>query len=117
MARDFDRQVAEIQIRVAALNKYTALGIPVTEVIGSFRPGQGEVPSRPDLYNKAHQIRQRSGVHRSQGAGLDRRGRSQDCLYRTIRREIDPPDQFLILLILGKTGIVKVSTPGSATNC
>ena len=53
MARDFDRQVAEIQIRVAALNKYTALGIPVTEVIGSFRPEKGEVPSRPDLYNKA----------------------------------------------------------------
>ena len=53
MARDFDRQVAEIQIRVAALNKYTALGIPVTKVVGSFRPGKGEVPSRPDLYNKA----------------------------------------------------------------
>ena len=34
MARDFDRQVAEIQIRVAALNRYTALGIPVTETVG-----------------------------------------------------------------------------------
>jgi hypothetical protein len=34
MARDFDRQVAEIQVRVAVLNKYTALGIPVTEVVG-----------------------------------------------------------------------------------
>ena len=34
MARDFDRQVAEIQIRVAVLNKYTALGVPVTEVVG-----------------------------------------------------------------------------------
>lgn len=34
MARDFDRQVAEIQIRVAVLNRYTALGIPVTEVVG-----------------------------------------------------------------------------------
>ena len=34
MARDFDRQVAEIQIRVAVLNKYTALGLPVTEVVG-----------------------------------------------------------------------------------
>ncbi|WP_412074420.1 IS5 family transposase [Tritonibacter mobilis] len=34
MARDFDRQVAEIQIRVAALNRYTALGIPVTEPVG-----------------------------------------------------------------------------------
>jgi hypothetical protein len=30
MARDFDRQVAEIQIRIAVLNRYTALGIPVT---------------------------------------------------------------------------------------
>lgn len=34
MARDFDRQVAEIQIRVAALNRYNALGIPVTEPVG-----------------------------------------------------------------------------------
>ncbi|CUH88961.1 hypothetical protein PH5382_02905 [Phaeobacter sp. CECT 5382] len=34
MARDFDRQVAEIQIRFAVLNRYTALGIPVTEPVG-----------------------------------------------------------------------------------
>ncbi|UYV39522.1 IS5 family transposase [Rhodobacteraceae bacterium D3-12] len=34
MGRDFDRQVAEIQVRIAVLNRYTALGIPVTEVIG-----------------------------------------------------------------------------------
>lgn len=27
-ARDFDRQVVEIQIRVAILNGFTALGIP-----------------------------------------------------------------------------------------
>ena len=33
MARDFERQVAEIQIRIAVLNRYTALGIPVTEPI------------------------------------------------------------------------------------
>jgi hypothetical protein len=32
MARDFDRQIAEFQIRVAVLNGYTALGIPVTKV-------------------------------------------------------------------------------------
>ena len=32
MARDFDRQVAEFQVRVAALNGFTALGIPVTKV-------------------------------------------------------------------------------------
>jgi len=34
MARDFDRQVAEIQVRGAVLNRYTALGIPVTEPVG-----------------------------------------------------------------------------------
>ena len=34
MARDFERQVAEIQIRIAVLNRYTALGIPVTESVG-----------------------------------------------------------------------------------
>lgn len=34
MARHFKRQVAEIQIRIALLNRYTALGIPITERIG-----------------------------------------------------------------------------------
>ena len=34
MARDFERQVAEIQIRSAVLNCYTALGIPVTKPVG-----------------------------------------------------------------------------------
>ena len=34
MARDFERQVAEIQICIAVLNRYTALGIPVTEPVG-----------------------------------------------------------------------------------
>ena len=33
-ARDFDRQVAEFQVRVAVLNAFTALGIPVTEAVG-----------------------------------------------------------------------------------
>ena len=33
MARDFDRQVAEVQIRIAVMNGYTALGIPLTEVV------------------------------------------------------------------------------------
>jgi hypothetical protein len=30
----FDRQVAEFQVRVAVLNGFTALGIPVTKVVG-----------------------------------------------------------------------------------
>ena len=32
--RDFDREIAEFQVRVAAQNGYTALGIPVTKVVG-----------------------------------------------------------------------------------
>lgn len=34
MARDFDRQVAEIQIRCAVMNRYTALGTPMTTAVG-----------------------------------------------------------------------------------
>jgi hypothetical protein len=34
MARAFESQVAEIQIRIAVLNCDTALGIPVTEPVG-----------------------------------------------------------------------------------
>ncbi len=34
MAKDFDRQVAELQVRSAILNGYTALGGPVTEAVG-----------------------------------------------------------------------------------
>ena len=34
MAPDFDRQVAELQVRIAVPNGYTALGIPVTEAVG-----------------------------------------------------------------------------------
>ena len=33
-ARDFDRQVAAFQIRVAVLNGFTARGIKVTETLG-----------------------------------------------------------------------------------
>ena len=34
MARDFERQVAELQVRIAVLNGYTALGIPITVPAG-----------------------------------------------------------------------------------
>lgn len=33
MARDFDRQTAELQVRIAILNRFTVLGIPVTEPV------------------------------------------------------------------------------------
>ena len=32
-ARDFDRQTAELQTRVAILNRHTALGTPVTQPV------------------------------------------------------------------------------------
>ncbi len=34
MSWDFDRQVAEVQIRAAVLNRFTVLGIPVTVAAG-----------------------------------------------------------------------------------
>ncbi len=33
-ARNFARQTAEIQLRIAILNRFTALGIPVTQPVG-----------------------------------------------------------------------------------
>ena len=33
-ARDFDRLVAEFQVRVAVLNGFTALGTPITDLAG-----------------------------------------------------------------------------------
>ena len=33
LARDFDRQVAELQIRVAVLNRFTRLGTPITVTV------------------------------------------------------------------------------------
>jgi hypothetical protein len=33
MAWDFDRQVAEVQVRIEVLNGYTALGIPNTKAV------------------------------------------------------------------------------------
>ena len=34
MARDFNRQVAELQVRITVFNRSTALGIPITEPVG-----------------------------------------------------------------------------------
>lgn len=33
MEKDFERQVAELQVRITVLNRYTALGVPVTEPV------------------------------------------------------------------------------------
>ena len=34
MSRDFDRQVAELQIKAAILNRFTALGTPQIQRVG-----------------------------------------------------------------------------------
>ena len=47
MARDFDRQVAEFQVRIAILNGYTALGIPVTETVDKSVRGKGKLGCQP----------------------------------------------------------------------
>ena len=52
-ARDFDRQGAEFQLRVAVLNGFTAPDIPVTEAVGSACPGKGDVRPSADLCNRA----------------------------------------------------------------
>ena len=49
MARDFDRQVAEFQLRVAVLNGVTALGIHVTKIVGQLCPGEGLASGPIDL--------------------------------------------------------------------
>ena len=33
-AQDFDRQTAELHTRIAILNRFTALGVPVTQPVG-----------------------------------------------------------------------------------
>ncbi len=33
-ARDFERQTAELQVRIAILNRFTSLGIPATQPLG-----------------------------------------------------------------------------------
>lgn len=53
MARDFDRQVAAFQVRVAVLNGYTMRGISVTQIAGQICPAKGAVPPSTDLCNRA----------------------------------------------------------------
>ena len=51
-ARDFDRQVAEFQLRVAVRNGFTGLGIPVTEAVGRGCLGKGLLQPSADLGNR-----------------------------------------------------------------
>ena len=43
MSRNLDRQTAELQTRIAILNRFTALGIPVTQPVVEPQTGKGKV--------------------------------------------------------------------------
>ena len=43
MSRDFDRQTAELQVRIAIPDRFTAPGIPITQPIGGRHAGLGEI--------------------------------------------------------------------------
>ena len=53
MARDFDRQVAEGQVRVAVLIATPRLAYPSQMAVGQVCPGKGELRPHHDLCNKA----------------------------------------------------------------
>lgn len=41
MARPFERQVVEMHVRIAVLNRFTAIGTPITMPVAELRPGSG----------------------------------------------------------------------------
>jgi hypothetical protein len=51
MARNFDRQVAEVQVRIAVLNGYTACGIRVTKAVSSTCLEKGVSCPSADSWN------------------------------------------------------------------
>ncbi len=53
IARDFERQGADLQITAAILNRFTALGTPQTLLVGSVSPEEGKTRSQADLGNRA----------------------------------------------------------------
>ena len=53
MARDFERQTAELQARIAIPNRYTAIGPPVTRPVGRPSYGKGEARLSAVSCNKA----------------------------------------------------------------
>jgi hypothetical protein len=52
MARNFDRQVAALQVRIAVRNGDTALGPPVTQAVGQVCPGKAEARPSENLCNR-----------------------------------------------------------------
>ena len=57
IARDFDRQAAELDVRITVVNDYTALGIPVMEAAECVRPGKEEIWPSADLCDRTFAAR------------------------------------------------------------
>jgi hypothetical protein len=53
LARDFDRQVADLQVRAAVLNRFTRLDTPITVPVLLNRPKIASSRFSLDLLNKA----------------------------------------------------------------
>ena len=53
ISRDFDHQDAELQIRATILNRFTALGAPLTQRARYVCPGKGTVQSSTGCHDKA----------------------------------------------------------------
>jgi uncharacterized DUF497 family protein len=52
MARTFERQAVELQVRAAVLNRFTYLGTSVTRAVAKLRLGSGETRPRPGCATK-----------------------------------------------------------------
>jgi hypothetical protein len=79
-ARDLDRQAAEVRVRIAVLNGFTALGTPITEVTGQIRPGERGRPTviRFVQQSPPHSPSQHGPSSRfRRGKGASTRGRSE----------------------------------------
>jgi hypothetical protein len=57
MARDFDRQVAEVEVRIAILNGYAALGIPAQKPWSKSVRGKGRTVHQQICGTKSPYIR------------------------------------------------------------
>jgi hypothetical protein len=53
MARDFDRQAAELQVRAPIPDRFTRLGTPQTVCVAWLRLGSGEARPQMDLCDGA----------------------------------------------------------------
>jgi len=62
MARTFDRQTAELQIRAAILNRFTRLGTPESIRVALNLAGSGETRPLAYLLDKAHETKKLPGA-------------------------------------------------------